>query len=60
MNRRTLFIAGTLAAIAVASTTPAQREEARERIARWNPLWISLDVIGLFILGMMIFGPRAS
>jgi hypothetical protein len=54
MNRRTLFIAGTLAAIAVASSTPEGREEARRRLARWNPLFIALTVAML----ACIFWPR--
>jgi len=60
VNRRSLFIAGSLAAIAIASMTPAQRQEARERAARWNPLWIAIDIVGLFMIFMMLFGPRAS
>ncbi len=44
MRRRGLWIAGTLAALAVASTTAEQRAEARRRLARWNPLFIALIV----------------
>lgn len=44
MLRRGLWIAGTLAALAVASTTAEQRAEARRRLARWNPLFIALIV----------------
>jgi hypothetical protein len=58
--RRAFWVAGTLAAIAVASSTKAGRDEASARIARWNPLWIAIDIVGLFIIFMMIFGPRAS
>jgi hypothetical protein len=58
--RKTFWVAGTLAAIAVASSTKVGREEARERLARWNPLFILLDVVGFGLLALMLFGPRAS
>jgi hypothetical protein len=54
MRRRALWIAGTLAAIAFASTTAEDRAEARRRLARWNPLFLALIVIML----AFIFWPR--
>jgi hypothetical protein len=47
MRRRALWITGSLAALAVASTTPESRAAARKRLARWNPLWWAI-AIGLW------------
>lgn len=58
--RKTFWVAGTLAAIAVASSTKEGRDEASARLARWNPLFIALDIIGFALLALMLFGPRAS
>jgi len=44
MSRRAFWIAGTIAALAVASTNAEQRAEARRRLARWNPLFIALII----------------
>jgi hypothetical protein len=52
--RKAYWIAGTLAAIAVASSTPEGREEARKRLARWNPLFLALTVAML----AYVFWPR--
>ena len=49
MSRRALWIAGTIAALAVASTNAEQRAEARRRLARWKPLFIALT-IGMLVL----------
>jgi len=54
MRRRALWIAGTLAAMAVASTTPESRAEASRRLARWNPLFIGLTILML----AFVFWPR--
>jgi hypothetical protein len=54
MGRRALWIAGTIAALSVASTTAEQRAEARKRLARWNPLFIAMIIAGL----AWIFWPR--
>lgn len=54
MARRALWIAATIAAISVASTTAEDRAEASRRLARWNPLFIALIVIML----AFIFWPR--
>jgi hypothetical protein len=54
MRRRALWIAGTLAAIAVASTTAEERAEARRRFARWSPLFLALIIIML----AFVFWPR--
>jgi len=59
MKRKALWIAGTLAAIAVASTTAEQREEARRRLARWNPLFIALIIIMLAFI-LWPWPPRGS
>ena len=51
MRRRALWIAGALAALAVALTTAEQREVARKRLARWNPLFAALMIAMLaFVL----------
>ena len=50
MKRKALWVAGTLAAIAVASTTAEEREEARRRLARWNPLFIAIIILGLVLI----------
>ncbi|MFP5330027.1 MAG: hypothetical protein ACLGHC_07835 [Alphaproteobacteria bacterium] len=44
MSRRGFWIAGTIAALAVASANAEQRAEARRRLARWNPLFIALII----------------
>ena len=56
--RKAFWVAGTLAAIAVASSTREGREEARQRLARWNPLFIAIDIVGLGILALILFGPH--
>jgi hypothetical protein len=58
--RKTFWVAGTLAAIAVASSTAEGREQARERLARWNPLFITIDIVGGVLLVLILFGPRVS
>jgi hypothetical protein len=54
--RRAYWIAAAIAAAAVASTTSEGREEARRRLARWNPLFIALSLV---MIGAVIFWPKS-
>ena len=44
MRKRAAWIAGSLVALAVASTTAEQRAEAKTRLARWNPLFLAITI----------------
>ena len=54
--RRAYWIAGAIAAAAVASTTSEGREAARRRLARWNPMFI---VSALAIVAALVFWPKS-
>ena len=58
--RKAYWVAGSLALVSVATSTREGREEARVRLARWNPLFIALDIIGFAMLAVMLFGPHSG
>ena len=58
--RKAYWVAGSLALVSVATSTREGREEARVRLARWNPLCIALDIIGFAMLAVMLFGPHSG
>ena len=50
MSRRMWWAIGTVAALAVLSTTQQDRLEAKRRLARWNPLFFAILTIGLLLM----------
>ncbi len=56
MSRRMWWAIGTVAALAVLSTTQQDRLQAKQRLARWNPLFYALFAVGLISLMLMILG----
>ena len=43
-------IGGLFIIVSLLSTTPQGRAQARERLARWNPLFFAIIIAGLAII----------